>query len=97
MTRFSDDDLKRLPGYGLTLACIIYRFPDYPHIISVRPIIRQFHDASPDFPRLNEFIGWWKKNIEGKIELVKVAHSLVLQQRELKLVDGMYVLKDTKH
>lgn len=95
--RITEDYLKRQPGYGLATASIIYRFPDYPHIISVRSLTRQFHDVCPDFPVLNEFIEWWKKQIEGQIEFVKVAHVLLLQQRELRYVDGVYRLDGTTH
>ncbi len=97
MPRITEEYLRQLPGYGLATAVIEYYFPDYPHIISVRTFTRQLHDACPDFPRLNEYIKWWVKQIDGKINLVTVGHVMLLQRRELKYVNGMYQLSATKH
>jgi uncharacterized protein Usg len=95
--QISDEKLKAQPGYGLTTARIYYHLPDNPLIINPRFFLRQFHDALPEFPRLNEYIGWWSQHIEADISFVTIAHSLLVQARELRCVDGVYHLKGTLH
>lgn len=60
-------------GYRLTTAEIIYRLPDHP--VLLQSFIWQKFDVAPDFPELNKFLEFWKKNIEGKLHSVNVKQS----------------------
>ncbi|HEV2337051.1 MAG TPA: Usg family protein [Stellaceae bacterium] len=60
-------------GYRLTTAEIIYRLPDHPTLL--QSFIWQKFDLAPDFPELNKFLEFWRKNIEGKLHSVNVKQS----------------------
>lgn len=95
--RITEEYLQLQPGYGQTKARIHYRFPDHPLIINPLWLMWEYNDAYPDFPRLNEYLAWWKKEIEGEIAFVTVAHTLLLKKTELRCVDGVYTLRATRH
>jgi len=95
--RITEEYLKKQSGYGLTLARIHYRFPDHPLIINPLWLIWQYEDTCPDFPRLNAYLAWWKRKIEGDVAFVTVAHSLLIKESELRCVDGVYTLNATRH
>jgi uncharacterized protein Usg len=44
------------------------------------------------FPRLQEFLQFWSRNLEGKLYRVTVAHKKLIGPTELRLVSGDYRL-----
>lgn len=65
-------DLNRqLGNYRLTTAQIIYHLPDVEDIL--QEFIWQDYDIAPKFPVLHNFLGFWTREIEGKIHSVYVA------------------------
>ncbi len=67
--------------YGLTTAEIEYRLPDY-SLLQV--YIWQEYDYSPKFPRLKEFLDFWKREIEGPLRSVRVAHSVLVRATDIR-------------
>jgi uncharacterized protein Usg len=59
--------------YRLTTAEIVYRLPDQPD--TLQTFIWQKFDIAPDFPELSKFLDFWRKNIDGKLQAVKVAQG----------------------
>lgn len=57
-------------GYRLTTAEIFYHLPDHPLLL--QSYIWQEFDIPPNYPRLQSFINFWLKEIEGKLHSVKV-------------------------
>lgn len=57
-------------GYRLTTAEIIYHLPDHPSLLQT--YIWQEFDIPPQYPRLQDFLQFWLKEIEGKLHSVKV-------------------------
>ena len=47
-----------LSGYGLTTAEMFYHLPDYVHVLN--SFTWQDYDIAPDYPRLLEFIDFWR-------------------------------------
>ena len=45
---------------------VIYYLPDYENILN--EFIWQTEDISPEYPRIDKFIKYWDKNIEGRIK-----------------------------
>ena len=86
----SKDFIRQLEGYGLTTANILYRLPDHPHLLQT--FIWQEYDVHPLFPRLQEFLQFWSRNLEGKLYRVTVAHKKLIGPTELRLVSGDYRL-----
>jgi uncharacterized protein Usg len=90
-TRASDRDFRaQLAGYSLTTAEILYRLPDHPSLL--QSFIWQEYDIHPTFPRLNDFLQFWSRNLDGKLYRVTVAHRKLLGPTELKLLTADYRL-----
>lgn len=59
-----------LKGYQITTVEILYYLPDHPKILQT--YVWQEYDRSPEFPELNKFLQFWRRELEGKIHSVKV-------------------------
>lgn len=89
MTAITDRGFSaQLAGYSLTTAEILYRLPDYPALL--QSFIWQEYDMHPRFPRLQEFLDFWTRNLEGKLFRVTVAHKRLITPAEVRLVAGDY-------
>ncbi|MDR3506800.1 MAG: usg protein [Caulobacteraceae bacterium] len=84
----SQDFLLQLKGYGLTTAQIHYRLPDYPAILQL--FVWQDYDVAPDFPVLKGFLDHWRREIEGPLHSVRVAHQGLIKPSEWRAVDGEF-------
>ena len=56
----SDNFRKRVLGYGLTTAQILYRMPDHPSLLQT--YVWQNYDLFPKFPALQDFSPFGRKN-----------------------------------
>lgn len=88
--RVSEDFRRQLSGYGLTTAQILYRLPDHPAIL--QSYLWQCYDLCPHFPELNRFLDFWKRELEGPLHSVRVAHARLIGPAELRAVGGLYTL-----
>ena len=78
-------DFKRqLEGYGLTTANILYRLPDHPTMLQT--FIWQHYDLAPAFPELHRFLDFWRREIEGPLHSVTVAHQKMISPAECRMV-----------
>ncbi|MBZ9937545.1 usg protein [Mesorhizobium sp. BR1-1-16] len=82
--------LRQLQGYGLTTARILYRLPDHPALLQT--YVWQDYDLAPEFPELNRFLDFWKREIEGPLHSVKVAHHGVISAAEMRIASSEYAL-----
>ena len=82
--------LKQLEGYGLTTAEIHYRLPDAPSLLQL--YVWQEYDVAPSFPVLEEFLGFWRRELEGAVHSVRVAHARLIKPAELTAVKGVFKL-----
>jgi uncharacterized protein Usg len=64
---------KMLRDYRLTTAEILYHLPDHPSILQA--YVWQELDIAPKFPVLNKFLGFWEKELDGKLHSVKIASA----------------------
>jgi uncharacterized protein Usg len=60
-----------IKDYRLTTAEIVYRLPDHPEIL--QSYIWQALDIAPEYPALQKFLDFWRKELEGKLHSVRVA------------------------
>lgn len=90
MASVSSDFVKQLSGYGLTTAQILYRMPDHPSFLQT--YLWQHYDLCPHFPELNRFLDFWKRELEGPLHSVTVAHARLIKPAELRAVDGIFRL-----
>ncbi len=82
--------LRQLQGYGLTTARILYRLPDHPALLQT--YVWQEYDLAPDFPELNRFLNFWKREIEGPLHSIKVAHQGVISAAEMRVASSEFAL-----
>ncbi|MDE2198197.1 MAG: usg protein [Rhodospirillales bacterium] len=62
---------RQLEGYRLTTAEILYHLPDHPAML--QSFIWQELDLAPRYPVLRKFLGFWTREIEGRLHSVRVA------------------------
>ncbi len=75
-------------GYGLTTAEIHYRMPDHPSLLQL--YVWQDYDMAPDFPTLQGFLDYWRRELDGALHTVRIAHQRLLRPSEWRAVDGVF-------
>jgi uncharacterized protein Usg len=78
------DFVRQLEGYGLTTASILYRMPDHPTMLQT--FVWQHYDLAPEFPELQRFLDFWRREIEGPLHSVTVAHHRMISPAECRMV-----------
>ncbi len=72
-----------LHDYRLTTAEILYHLPDYPTLL--QSYVWQALDKAPRYPELSTFLGFWERELEGKLHSVKVANLQVISAADLRV------------
>jgi uncharacterized protein Usg len=80
----------QLAGFSLTTAEILYRLPDYPALI--QSFVWQDYDVAPRFPKLQKFLGFWSRNLDGKLHRVRVVHHRLIRPAELRIIEGEFAV-----
>jgi uncharacterized protein Usg len=75
-----------LNDYRLTTAEILYHLPDHPALL--QSYIWQELDLAPKFPILNKFLGFWEKELDGKLHSVKVTSARLVTPAEFTFCGG---------
>jgi uncharacterized protein Usg len=80
-------DLERqlIKPYRLTTAEILYHLPDYPELL--QSFIWQDYDLAPRYPVLTHFLGFWTREIEGKLHSVYVASQKLITPSDVRFAD----------
>ena len=81
---------QQIEGYGLTTAHILYRIPDHPGVLQT--FVWQEYDLAPRFPILTGFLEFWKRELDGPLHSVRVAHSRLIKPAEFRAVNGVLTL-----
>jgi uncharacterized protein Usg len=63
----------QLKDYRMTTAEILYHMPDHPGILQT--FIWQDLDIAPSYPVLCKFLGFWRRELDGKVHSVRVASA----------------------
>ena len=82
---------RRLAGYRLTTAEILYHRPDHP--VLLQSYVWQEFDLAPRFPVLNKFLHFWQSQLDGKLHSVWVAATGIIEPTELKYCGGEFKLQ----
>ena len=69
----SSDFEAQLRGKRLTTTEVIYYMPDHPSLL--QRFMWQTLDVAPDFPRVHEFLEFWRREIDAVIHSVSVTAS----------------------
>lgn len=85
-----EDFRRQLEGFGLTTAIILYGLPDYPKLL--QEFVWQCYDVAPRFPELGKFLDFWRRELDGPLHSVTVAHSGLIKPAEFRAVSGVLTL-----
>lgn len=80
----ADLDIQ-LKNYRLTTANIFYHLPDFDKLL--QEYVWQDYDIPPCFPRLEKFLHFWEKEIDGRIHSVRVGHKDIITPGDTDFVD----------
>jgi uncharacterized protein Usg len=86
----SEDFRRQLEGYGLTTARILYRLPDHRRLLQT--FVWQEYDLWPEFPALGRFLEFWRRELDGPVHSVTVAHAKLIKPSEFRHVGGEFWL-----
>ncbi len=76
--------LEKLARNRLVTVEVIYRLPDYRHIL--QRFIWQTPDVMPGLPRIERFIAFWEREIDGPIQSVRVVQAIPFDPEGLRHV-----------
>jgi len=79
---------QQLAGYRLTTAKILYHMPDHPGLLQT--FVWQKLDLAPQFPVLRGFLGFWERELDGRLHSVRVAHKGLVSPAEMRMVGGEF-------
>lgn len=85
-----DDLLKQLRDWRLTTAEILYRLPDHPSILQA--YVWQDYDIAPRFPVLQKFLGFWERELDGKLFRVNIADCKLITSGDFRAVSHEFYL-----
>ncbi len=75
---------RQLQGFSLTTAEILYRLPDHNSIL--QSYVWQDYDQAPEFPVLEGFLDFWRREIEGPLHSVTVTTQRLISPGDLRNV-----------
>lgn len=81
---------KKLNGFVLTTAEILYHLPDYPELL--QSYIWQEYDTAPTYPTLKKFLDFWEAKLDGRLHSVRVASNNLIYPNEFRFADQEYKL-----
>jgi uncharacterized protein Usg len=88
MRTIDSDFMRQLEGYALATAEITYRMPDARSILQT--YVWQDYDMAPRFPKLQQFLDFWERELDGPIHSVRLAHVGMIGPREMRMVAAEY-------
>ncbi|NJO62837.1 MAG: hypothetical protein HC836_32820 [Richelia sp. RM2_1_2] len=77
-----EDQRKIFYGYRLTSLQIYYYLPDYTSILN--EFFWQTYDIHPTFPRVHQFLGYWKENIQATINNIVVVQQTDIGPKQIR-------------
>ena len=91
MALMGDRDFAlQVAGYGLSTVQVHYYLPDHPSLLQL--FVMQQYDVAPNFPELDRFLDYWRREIEAVLHSVRVAHKHLLGPAEWRAVDGVITI-----
>lgn len=81
---------QRLRGSVLVTAEVLYYIPDHPKLLQT--FMWQTLDVAPRFPRVSQFLDFWRREIEAVIHSVRVAHGEPLDVPDWRNARGIITM-----
>ena len=77
----------QLNGKLLTTAEVLYYMPDHPKLL--QSFLWQTLDIAPDYPRVQRFLEFWRREIEAVIHSVSITNAGLLVPARVRPVRFM--------
>lgn len=81
---------ERLNGATLLTAEVLYYMPDHPKLLQT--FMWQTLDMAPKYPRLQQFLDFWRREIDAVIHSVRVAHGEPLAAPQWRNARGVITM-----
>jgi uncharacterized protein Usg len=75
----------QLTGRRLTTAEVLYYMPAHPALL--QSFLWQTLDQAPDFPRIQRFLDFWRREIDAVIHSVSIGGGALIAPAEIRAVD----------
>ncbi len=86
MTQLTDRDFStQLTGRRLTTAEVLYYMPENPSLL--QSFLWQTLDLAPDFPRIHQFLDFWRREIDAVIHSVSIGGVGLITPARVRAVD----------
>lgn len=72
----TDEFSLRLQGWRLATAEVLYYMPDHPSLL--QSFMWQTLDLAPRYPRIHQFLDYWRREIDAVIHSVRLASGETL-------------------
>lgn len=79
----------KLQGWRLTTAEVLYYMPDHPKLI--QSFVWQTLDLAPRYPRISQFLDYWRREIEAVIHSVRIGASEELAPSRYRSICALYM------
>lgn len=86
----SQEFRERLNGAMLLTAEVLYYMPDHPKLLQT--FMWQTLDMAPRYPRLQQFLDYWRREIDAVIHSVRVAHGQPLEPPQWRNARGLITM-----
>jgi uncharacterized protein Usg len=80
----NNDFARQLRGERLTTTEVLYYLPDHPAVL--QRFLWQTLDVAPQFPRVNQFVDFWRREIDAVIHSVTVSAAGLVSPARLDVV-----------
>lgn len=81
----SEEFALRLAGWRLATAEVLYYMPDHPSLL--QSFVWQTLDLAPRYPRLHQFLNFWRSEIEAVIHSVRLASGETLAPPRIEIAN----------
>ena len=81
----ADELSLRLRGWRLATAEVLYYMPDHPALL--QSFVWQTLDLAPRYPRIPQFLNFWRSEIEAVIHSVRLATGETLAPSRIEAAD----------
>ncbi len=79
----------RLKGWRLATAEVLYYMPDHPSLL--QSFVWQTLDLAPSYPRLHQFLDFWRREIEAVIHSVRLASGEELAPAKVQAATQLHL------
>ena len=76
------DFTVQLTGRRLTTAEVLYYMPAHPTLL--QSFLWQTQDVAPDFPRIHQFLDYWRREIDAVIHSVTIGGVELIRPAQVR-------------